>query len=243
MDFRDGTYAFFGCGQTGGSASGFIFNWQGSTTYTQFTGYNYGNGSSPSYNPLLLDTDAAGRDQGVFVGYDVTTNTPPASTEFAVRGTGTTSATYSAQFVNDSRSIIMAIRNDRRVGIGTTSPSYPLHVTLDVSGDSIYASGDIIASSDIRKKTEIQIIENALDKIKEVRGVTFIKTDTDQTKRKMGVIAQEIQKVAPEAVSTDAEGYLSVAYGNLAGLLIEGIKEQQKQIDELKEEINKLKNK
>ena len=59
----------------------------------------------------------------------------------------------------------------------------------------------------------------------------------------MGVIAQEIQKVAPEAVSTDAEGYLSVAYGNLAGLLIEGIKEQQKQIDELKEEITKLKNK
>jgi len=243
MDFRDGTYAFFGCGQTGGSASGFIFQWEGSTTYTQFAGYNYGNGSSPSYNPLLLDTDTAGRDQGVFVGYDVTGNTPPASTEFAVRGTGTTSATYCAQFVTDNRSIIMAIRNDKRVGLGTTTPSYPLHVAFVESGNSIYASGDIIASSDIRKKKEIQIIKNAIDKIKQVRGVTFIKTDTDETVRKMGVIAQEIQKVAPEAVATDAEGYLSVAYGNLAGLLIEGIKEQQNQIDELKQEINKLKNK
>jgi hypothetical protein len=59
----------------------------------------------------------------------------------------------------------------------------------------------------------------------------------------MGVIAQEIKKVAPEAVSTDSEGYLSVAYGNLVGLLIEGIKEQQDQIDNLKQEIEKLKNK
>jgi hypothetical protein len=241
MDFRDGTYAFFGCGQTGGSASGFIFPYN-NTSYTQFAGYNYGAGSG-AYKSILMDTDSVSRDKGVFVGYDVSTNTPPSSTEFAVRGTGTTSATYCAQFVDDSRTSILIIRNDKRVGIGTAAPSYPLHVALDVSGDSIYASGDIIASSDIRKKTEIQVIENAIEKIKEIRGVTFLKTDTDQTKRKMGVIAQEIKKVAPEAVSTDSEGYLSVAYGNLVGLLIEGIKEQQDQIDNLKQEIEKLKNK
>ena len=55
MDFRDNQYAFFGCGQGGGSASGFIFNYS-NTSYTQFTGYNYGAGSG-SYKPILMDTD------------------------------------------------------------------------------------------------------------------------------------------------------------------------------------------
>jgi len=65
-----------------------------------------------------------------------------------------------------------------------------------------------------------------------MRGVSFVRKDTKQ--QSSGVIAQEIQKVAPELVS-ESEGTLGVAYGNLVGYLIEAVKDQQKQIDELKE--------
>ena len=68
-----------------------------------------------------------------------------------------------------------------------------------------------------------------------MRGVSF--TRKDSGKKSSGVIAQEIQEVAPELV-TDTEGTLGVAYGNLVGYLIEAVKDQQKQIDELKAMIN-----
>lgn len=106
-----------------------------------------------------------------------------------------------------------------RVGIGKTDPAY----TLDVVGD-IYASGDLVAFSDERKKTNIEPIPNALEKVLQLRGVTFDKIDGDD-RRHAGVIAQEVEKVLPEVVYTDKDGMKSVAYGNVIGLLIEAIKE------------------
>jgi ubiquitin/predicted acyltransferase (DUF342 family) len=106
-----------------------------------------------------------------------------------------------------------------RVGIGKTDPAY----TLDVNG-SIYASGDLVAFSDERKKTNIETIPNALEKVLQLRGVTFDKIDGDD-RRHAGVIAQEVEKVLPEVVYTDKDGMKSVAYGNVIGLLIEAIKE------------------
>ena len=106
-----------------------------------------------------------------------------------------------------------------RVGIGKTDPAY----TLDVDG-TIYASGDLVAFSDERKKTNIEPIPNALEKVLQLRGVTFDKIDGDD-RRHAGVIAQEVEKVLPEVVYTDKDGMKSVAYGNVIGLLIEAIKE------------------
>jgi hypothetical protein len=113
----------------------------------------------------------------------------------------------------------MIIRADGDVGIGTTSPAYK----LDVDG-TIYASGDVIMFSDERKKTNIETIPNALDKVLQLRGVTFDKLD-DDNRRHAGVIAQEVEKVLPEVVYTAEDGTKSVAYGNMIGLLIEAIKE------------------
>jgi hypothetical protein len=115
MDFRNNTYAFFGCGQGGGSASGFIFKYT-NADYTQFSGYNYGAGAG-SYKPILLDTDDVGRSNGIFVNYSTTTNTPPSSTEFAVRGQGTTSSTFTAKFQNNSLGDILTIRDDGNVTV------------------------------------------------------------------------------------------------------------------------------
>jgi hypothetical protein len=100
---------------------------------------------------------------------------------------------------------------------------------VSVTG-AITASGDITAFSDERLKSDIETIDNALDKVMNMRGVSY----TKQAEKGIGVIAQEIEKVLPEVV-TDGE-YKSVAYGNIVGVLIEAIKEQQKQIDELKKD-------
>ena len=115
------------------------------------------------------------------------------------------------------------------VGMGNEVPAYK----LDVTG-TIRASADVIAFSDARVKTDVITIENALDKVKALRGVTYIRVDTEDKSRKMGVIAQETEKVLPEVVQQDDNGRYSVAYGNIVGVLIEAIKEQQLQIEELK---------
>ena len=91
-------------------------------------------------------------------------------------------------------------------------------------------NNDVVAFSDRKLKENIQTLDGK--KVLEMRGVSFVRKDTK--KQSSGVIAQEIQKVAPELVS-ESEGTLGVAYGNLVGYLIEAVKDQQKQIDELKE--------
>ncbi len=97
---------------------------------------------------------------------------------------------------------------------------------------TVTASGNVTAYSDERLKSNIQTIDNAVDTVKKLRGVTFEKDGQDS----LGVIAQEVQKVLPELV-LEGEEYLSVAYGNMVGLLIEAIKEQQEQIEDLKNKV------
>ena len=83
-------------------------------------------------------------------------------------------------------------------------------------------------------------IFNSIEKVKAIRGVYFTRNDQDdKLKLHTGIIAQEVELVLPEVVSEDNEGKKNVAYGNMVGLLIEAIKEQQKQIDELKALIKK----
>jgi hypothetical protein len=100
-------------------------------------------------------------------------------------------------------------------------------------GSAITGSNDVIAFSDRKLKDNIETLDGK--KVLDMRGVSFTRKDTG--KESSGVIAQEIQEVAPELVH-DTNGTLGVAYGNLVGYLIEAIKDQQKQIDELKEKCN-----
>jgi len=107
---------------------------------------------------------------------------------------------------------------------------------LNVTGN-IVATGDVTAFSDISLKENIEVIPDALNKLSQLRGVTYNRKDL-KTKRQTGVIAQEVEAVVPEVVYTDEEGIKSVAYGNLVGLLIESIKELKAEIDLLKAEKN-----
>ncbi len=99
-----------------------------------------------------------------------------------------------------------------------------------ISSGEITSSGNVTAFSDKRLKTNIQTLDSK--KALQMRGVSFIKDSVKSS----GVIAQEIEEIAPELVMTadDEMGTKSVAYGNLVGYLIETVKDQQKQIDALK---------
>ena len=124
---------------------------------------------------------------------------------------------------------------NNRVGIGDTTPSY----TLDAVG-TIRATGDVIAYSDARVKDNVKTIDNALEKVKKLRGVSYTRNDIEDKSTKVGVIAQEVLKVLPEVVDQDENDKYSVSYGNITGVLIEAIKEQQKQIEYLKIQIKNM---
>jgi hypothetical protein len=149
--------------------------------------------------------------------------------------------------------------NAGNVGIGTTDPGY----TLDVNG-SCHASS-FPTSSDERFKTDVKPINDALNIVMNLQGVRFkwndfykntLGTDCDTEKYEFGIIAQETEKVAPEAITKfkrrykektkdgkevdKEEEFLSVDYGRLVAVLIEAIKEQQKRIEELEQKIKGL---
>ena len=90
-------------------------------------------------------------------------------------------------------------------------------------------------------KDNVETLVEALDKVKKLRGVSYTRNDIEDKTTKVGLIAQEVKEVLPEVVSIDKEEKYSVAYGNIVGLLIEAIKEQQKQIEELKSNIEESK--
>ena len=92
------------------------------------------------------------------------------------------------------------------------------------------------SSSDARLKTNIVVIPNALQKVMGLRGVTYNWKDGRDTTRVLGMIAQEMLKVAPELVFQNNNGYYGIHYAETTGLLVEAIKEQQKVIEQLKAE-------
>jgi hypothetical protein len=165
--------------------------------------------------------------------------------------------------------------NATGIGLGA-SPSYKLHVvgdgyitsgslgvgvTPNATDGTISASADVIAyASDRRLKTNIKTIENPIDKIKKIDGFTFNWNERanqiagySKDINVLGVYAQQIQEVLPEAVklapfdndgndnSISGENYLTVQYEKLVPLLIESIKELNKKVEDLTDIINDLK--
>ena len=103
--------------------------------------------------------------------------------------------------------------------------------------DTAHFSGTVNAAnfnttSDATLKTNVETLTGSLDAVKAMRGVSFDWIENGNSE--VGVIAQEVEEVIPDVVSTNDQGIKSVKYGNLVGVLIEAIKEQQAQIEELK---------
>jgi hypothetical protein len=117
------------------------------------------------------------------------------------------------------------------VGIGTESPGYKLQVGNSGDG-SVAVANAWNTFSDIRFKKDIQPIHNALQIIESLNGVTFKwKTDNQPS---IGFIAQQVQQVLPQIVTTDAQGYESLDYSKITPVLVEAVKQQQTEINQLK---------
>jgi cytoskeletal protein CcmA (bactofilin family) len=108
----------------------------------------------------------------------------------------------------------------------------------NLTATATITGAEVTATSDVRLKSNIETINGALDKVKAMRGVYFDKND----KRSVGVIAQEMQEVMPEVVVTDdtEDKHLSVAYGNLVGVLIEAVKELSEEVSELRNNVQTI---
>ena len=154
-------------------------------------------------------------------------------------GTGTDPAYYISQGVVNST-------NNKQYAVAIYDP---LWVTGNVYCDGVWVS------SDKRYKNNIQTINNALNKIKEIKGVSFefnkkvlakdaeaeaLTGKASNTTKQLGFIAQDIEKILPEVVHTDENGFKSVDYSKVSAVLVEAIKEQQKIIEELQQRIEKL---
>ena len=115
-----------------------------------------------------------------------------------------------------------------------------------ISGSEIEASGDVIAfgSSDERLKDNITPISEPLYKLSKVGGYTFDWNDKQDTYKghDVGVIAQEIEEVLPQVVTTRGNGYKAVKYEKIVPLLIESIKELKQEVDEIKQKCDCLNN-
>jgi hypothetical protein len=124
--------------------------------------------------------------------------------------------------------------------IGNLTSNLYVNGQTTITGNTV-CLGTVSAASDINLKKDIFTVENAIDKVKKLRGVNFTYIKNDE--KSMGVIAQEIQEVIPEVVSNN-NGTLTVNYCALSGVFIEAIKEMftthDNSINELKEQINEL---
>ncbi len=135
----------------------------------------------------------------------------------------------------------MRIKGNGNVGIGTSTPD----VQLCVNGSIKYA-GYLGACSDIRYKKDLAPISNSLHSILSLSGFYYSWKQNEfpqmefSDKRQIGFSAQEMEKLFPELVMTDANGYKSVDYGRLTPVLVEAIKEQQEQITKQQQQIDEL---
>ena len=118
-------------------------------------------------------------------------------------------------------------------GVDDSSEITALTVDMSAAGAATF-NNDVTAFSDVILKDNIDTIDNALDRVKGMRGVFFDRKDNKQ-QRQTGVIAQEVEPFLPEVVreTKDEKKIKSVAYGNMVGVLIEAIKELNAKIEEL----------
>lgn len=135
---------------------------------------------------------------------------------------------------------------DGKQAAGSYAAASHTHAYLPTSGGTIsgaltvtgqiLSNADVVAYSDARFKTNLQVIDNPINKILSINGYKYDMLGVDNS-RQVGVIAQEIEQILPEAVFEDQNGHLGVRYTNLIPLLIEGFKQQQKEIQLLKRQL------
>ena len=218
---------------------GFIVE-TGITTFNQQVNVNTFNavGVATFVNDVIVTTDAAttGDTQGNYIRFTQTDQALNSSylyggLTFEGRDIGNNGVRGFVKGVSEGTSGQFGLS----FGTQDSGPSNPLErLRINKDGNATF-SGTVTANSDERLKENVVGITNALDKVLDLRGVYFNRKGDPE--RSIGVIAQEVEKILPEVVLEASDGVKSVAYQNMVALLIEAIKEQQEQINELKETV------
>ncbi len=205
--------------------------WQGSAITTTYldgqSGTNSGDETLSSINNLAITTvgtiDSGTWNGSVIADAYLSTNTAHLSGTQTFSGAKTFSNTTASTSKTTGAVIVTG-------GVGISG-------ALNVGGDVV-----AYASSDERLKDNIELISNPIEKVQSLKGVTWNWNDNadelQQSLPNVGVIAQDVEKVLPQLVTDRDSGFKGVDYAKLTGLLIEAIKDQQKQIDELKSKIS-----
>ena len=216
------------------NSSGHLLLKDGTTTFLT------GNGANATFAGTLATTGVLTADAGINVdnitidgteidlssgsllidvANNITLDADGGTIEFSDAGTGF------ANFTNTSGNLII------KSGTTTAATFSGANVTFagTLASGAITSSGDVTAFSDMRLKSDIRTIDNALNRVCDLRGVFFTKDNEAGT----GVIAQEVENILPEVVNSGV--YKSVAYGNMVGVLIEAIKELRSQVKSLQE--------
>lgn len=134
-------------------------------------------------------------------------------------------------FQADGSPVLTADLGNKKVGVGTNNPAHTLHVEGEVAGRGGYKS-----LSDLRCKKNLQKIDNPLDVLEKLNGVSFnwksngFTGENPPEDRQYGFIAQDVEELLPELVSKDTIGRRSMAYASIIPFLVEGLKAQQKAI-------------
>ncbi len=222
--------------QGGGNGTAMTFNYAGQTGQpTWLWGTNDGV-TIDVYNPSNFSVSyAASAGSASTATTASTANALNTGNSYTVVNFTTTSALFvgnnTGQFGELTYDGWLTLRNASNTnGIRFVNQAYNVQTFVCDDSGNVTAAGNVTAYSDARLKKNVQTITNPLQKVSNLRGVTFEKDG----KSGLGVIAQEVREILPEVVQENENGLLSVAYGNIVGLLIESIKELKAEIDELK---------
>lgn len=160
--------------------------------------------------------------------------------------------TRSGDYAGDSAVNDLVIRNDNaangvRILAGGGNTMLTVTSNAVTIAGALTCSGDITAFSDASLKTDLVRITGAMDKVDRLTGYTYrrIDVDDDGARRSTGLLAQDVARVLPEAVRSNArdgfpEALLSVSYGSMMGLVVEAMKDLRAEVTDLREEVRRL---
>jgi hypothetical protein len=222
--------------------SGFLVN-TGITTFNQQVNFNTikSIGISTFQNDVLITTnaDTIGDTEGNYLRFQQTDLALNASyfyggLKFEGNDVGNNGERGYIKGVSEGTSGQFALVFGTQ-GSGPSAPQERLRINN--AGNATF-SGTVTANSDARLKENVVGISNALSKVLELRGVEYNRIG--QPEKEIGLIAQEVEKVFPELIHESPDGIKSVAYQNMVAILIEAVKEQQEQINELTRRVEEL---
>lgn len=199
-------------------------------------------GGAKTNGSLFTTTTGTVNIGDVSPGIGIGTGNSAAAQTIAI-GTGNTTGTQDINIGTGSPTGVQTINigtpnavNNNVINIGTAWTGTGNLITIGSGTTTIVYPGISSFTSDERLKTNIQTLTGVLAKLEKMRGVSYVFKDQVKYAHgpQVGVIAQELQKVFPELVVTDAKGNLSVNYTQLTAVLLQAVKEQQVEINELK---------